>query len=157
MKTVKLKSMTEFILDMDFMTTNEFCTKYNVSLPGFTGEVKSSAAQFLKIDAIKHRLFVAYAKLLNSPIKEDMLKDIADGKTLFPYFEKSSSKRAMEIGTVNSFDNFGEDKFSLCIFKEKTDEHASCWHTYYHLKKVGDLVRCDIQMNETELRKILQI
>lgn len=57
--------LMDFILEIDFLTTTEFCEKYKVPLPIFTGEVKSSADQFLQIDAIKHRMFVEKAKELN--------------------------------------------------------------------------------------------
>ena len=62
----KLIPLIDYVLEIDFLTTNEFCEKYSVPLPYFTGEVKSSADKFLQIDAIKHRMFVEYAKLLNN-------------------------------------------------------------------------------------------
>jgi hypothetical protein len=58
-------TMIEFILEIDSLTTTEFCKKYNVPLPVFTGEIKSSADQFLQIDAIKQKMFVEYAKQLS--------------------------------------------------------------------------------------------
>ena len=54
--------MVQFILEIDFMTTKEFCDKFNVPHPIFTGEVESSAKQFLQVDAIKQKMFVDYAK-----------------------------------------------------------------------------------------------
>jgi hypothetical protein len=57
METIKLKSMIQFILDIDWMTTEEFCEAYHIPIPVFTGDVKSSADQLLQIDAVKHRIY----------------------------------------------------------------------------------------------------
>ena len=58
------KTLEQYILDIDFMTTKEFCDTYNIPHPQYTGDVKTSADQFLAIDAIKQRMFVEYAKKL---------------------------------------------------------------------------------------------
>ncbi len=73
MKTKKLVPMVQFILDIDAMTTKEFCDKFNLPHPFFTGEVESSANLFLQVDAIKHRMFVEYAKFLNKNITANLL------------------------------------------------------------------------------------
>lgn len=80
----KLKSMVEYILEIDWLTTSEFCKKYNYPLPYFTGEVKSSAQQFLDLDAVKHRMFVEYAKFLNKKLNIEMF---VGQKAIFPGFE----------------------------------------------------------------------
>lgn len=66
--------MVQFILDIDWMSTQEFCEAYNIPMPQFTGEVQSSAKQFLQVDAIKHKVFVEYAKFLNKEISVDMFE-----------------------------------------------------------------------------------
>lgn len=73
MKNQKLISMVDFILEIDWMTTKEFCEKHGIPVPYFTGEVESSAKLLLQVDAIKHRMFVDYAKLLNKNITTEIL------------------------------------------------------------------------------------
>ena len=68
--------MIQFILEIDWMTTTEFCDTYNVPHPIFTGDVKSSADQFLQVDAIKHKMFVGHAKLLSKNITVKILGDL---------------------------------------------------------------------------------
>lgn len=75
-----LISMVNFILETDWLTTKEFCDKYNVPLPKFTGEVNSSVNELLAIDAIKHRYFVEYAKMLNRKIT---INDFVSDKPFF--------------------------------------------------------------------------
>lgn len=58
------KNMVDYILEIDAMTTVEFCEKFNVPVPYFTGEAQSSARQFLNIDAIKCKMFIQHAKKL---------------------------------------------------------------------------------------------
>ena len=55
-------TMIEYILEIDSMTTKEFCDKFKVPHPYFTGDVESSTNLLLQIDAIKHKMFVEYAK-----------------------------------------------------------------------------------------------
>lgn len=54
-------SMIKFILDIDWMTTTEFCNTYKIPLPTASG----GAAGFLAVDAIKHKMFVDHAKKLS--------------------------------------------------------------------------------------------
>mgnify|MGYP001346061043 CR=1 FL=1 len=90
-KKVKLISMVDFILYIDGLTTVEFCDKYGVPHPYFTGDVRTSADQFLQVDAIKYRLITAYAKFLNKELTLDMFegdKKIFNGgsyETKLPY------------------------------------------------------------------------
>lgn len=71
---VKIISMVQFVLDIDWMTTKEFCAEYSIPRPYFTGDIKSSADQFRKLDVIKHKMFVEYAKLLNKNITTEILQ-----------------------------------------------------------------------------------
>lgn len=73
MKQKKLIPMIQFILDIDWMGTKEFCDAYEIPHPFFTGDVKTSADLFLQVDAIKHKMFVEYAKLLNKAITSRIL------------------------------------------------------------------------------------
>jgi hypothetical protein len=70
MKTKKLVPMIQFILDIDWMTTTEFCNETGAPIPTIKGGVDS----FLQIDAIKHRLFVEYAKFLNKELTYEMFE-----------------------------------------------------------------------------------
>jgi len=72
-RETKLIPMVQFILEIDWMNTKEFCNKYSVPLPRFTGDIQTSADKFLQIDAIKHKMFVEHAKLLNKEINTDIL------------------------------------------------------------------------------------
>ena len=74
MKVEKLVSMVQFIINIDWMTTSEFCDAYNVPHPYFTGQVKTSVDQFLQIDAIKCKMFIEYAKLLSKKITAEVLE-----------------------------------------------------------------------------------
>ena len=70
-----LVTMVEFILEIDSMTTTEFCKEWNVPLPNWTGDVKTSSDKFLQVDAIKSKMFIDYAKFLNKKFTaEDLVK-----------------------------------------------------------------------------------
>ena len=51
MKSKKLVPMTQFILDIDWMTTKEFCDTYKIPYPTVIGGVND----FLQVDAIKQK------------------------------------------------------------------------------------------------------
>lgn len=124
MKDKKLIPMVQFILEIDFMTTKEFCDTYNVPHPYFTGEIKSSAEQLLQVDAIKHKMFVEYAKILNKNISEDSLKYL--GFT--------------EIDTRGGYPEFKNERFTI------TKDQYGFWLQPYdsmdgvRLSKINDLV-----------------
>lgn len=75
-KNLKMKKsllpMVQFILEIDWLSTVEFCDTFNLPHPRFTGEVESSAKQFVNLDLVKHKMFVEYAKLLNKKLTADM-------------------------------------------------------------------------------------
>lgn len=80
------ESMIDFILNTDWMTTTEFCKYHGVPLPC----ISESADGLLRIDAIKHRMFVDYAKKLGrqKPYKElsELWKDTGTITELFKEF-----------------------------------------------------------------------
>lgn len=76
------------------MTTVEFCDKFNIPYPVFTGEVKSTADQFLQIEAIKQRMFVEYAKFLNKEITLDMFRG---ERKLFSGYEIQDQKNWVDF------------------------------------------------------------
>ena len=59
--TVRAESMIEYILDIDWMTTTEFCKHYEVPPPTAIEGVEG----LFRIDAVKHKMFLDYAKKLN--------------------------------------------------------------------------------------------
>lgn len=63
------ESMIDYILGIDWLGTKEFCEKYDIPVPYYTGEVKSSADQFIRIEAIKSRMFIEHAKKLRKEKK----------------------------------------------------------------------------------------
>lgn len=56
--------LIDFILDVDFLTTAEFCEKYGIDTPEWRGNVKLAASEFIRIDAIKAKMFIDKAKEL---------------------------------------------------------------------------------------------
>lgn len=62
----KMESMTDYILNIDWMTTTEFCKTYDVPLPTVSDGVNG----FLQVDAIKHKMFVEHAKKLRRAKQE---------------------------------------------------------------------------------------
>lgn len=74
MKTTRrLIPMVQFILEIDWMSTKDFCDKYGVPHPRLTSNIQASADQFLQVDAVKHKLFIEHAKLLNKKITADII------------------------------------------------------------------------------------
>jgi hypothetical protein len=67
-----LMPMVQFILEIDWLSTVEFCDTYDLPHPTMEGGVRSAADKFLNLDAIKHKLFVEYAKLLNKKLTVEM-------------------------------------------------------------------------------------
>lgn len=80
MDTNILKTLSNYILDIDAMTMNEFCQVYNISIPSFEGKIKSQIKpQFelvfdLQISNIKQKMFVEYAKFLNKELCIEMFE-----------------------------------------------------------------------------------
>lgn len=83
----------------------------------------------------------AYNDFLNQPIREEMF---LGENPLFPEFIKCSQKYASENRIDKSFDNFGENEFSLSVRKWWGQEYGRKETfglvTSYHLKTVNDLV-----------------
>lgn len=69
----KLISLLEFTLEIDWLSTTEFCKKYNAPLPYWTGNEESSALMFIHVDAHKWRHVKDYAKFLNKKIDNNVL------------------------------------------------------------------------------------
>jgi hypothetical protein len=82
MNTKKLISMVEFILEIDWLTTIEFCNKYQIPRPKFHGDVDYCVSEIFRIDAVKQNMFVSYAKLLNKDLTTDILIKQFDFETL---------------------------------------------------------------------------
>jgi len=144
MKSKKLVPMTQFILDIDWMTTKEFCETYKIPLPTVTGGVND----FLQVDAIKQKMFVEYAKFLNMDLREDMF---TGEKPIFPYFIKCTPKQAEQLGIKKSFDNFGKNEFMMRLFQKDYkagDKTYDTWVTHFHLKKVEQLATFGLLYNE---------
>lgn len=135
MAAKKLIPMTQFILDIDWMTTKEFCEEFKVPLPTVTG----GANDFLQIDAIKQKIFVEYAKFLNMDLREDMF---IGENPIFPNFVKCSQNEALKRGIKMSFDDFGKNEFMMRLFQENRqvgDNTNNTLVTHFHLKKVEHL------------------
>lgn len=108
MKIVKLLPMVKFILDIDSLTTKEFCDKYSVPHPFFTGNVDSSVDKLLQVDAVKHRMFLEYAKFLNKDLTQDMF---VGERAIFVGFEavgvRGGIPQVKNGKYIINFDQFG--------------------------------------------------
>jgi hypothetical protein len=65
-----MDELLKFILDIDFMSTKEFCNNYNIPTP--LSKSKSSeelAFEFITLDAIKYKMLVEKAKEVKNKIK----------------------------------------------------------------------------------------
>jgi hypothetical protein len=142
MKLKKLIPMVDFILDIEWMTTTEFCNETGAPLP----TIKGGSDSFLQIDAIKHRLFVEYANFLNKNLTDEMF--IGDNPT-FPGFVKCTPAEAEKKDILNSFDNFGKDEYMIRMYRnyEANGVTKKAFVTSFHLKKVNDIVTFGMQYN----------
>lgn len=59
-------SLVDFVLNLDFLTTKEFCNNYNIAIPSWQGDTKAAAIQFMELDAIKLKLIIEEAKKLKA-------------------------------------------------------------------------------------------
>lgn len=60
------KELINFILEIESLTTSEFCKKYDIELPSWKGIIEVATIEFLRLDAIKWRMVKDKAKELNS-------------------------------------------------------------------------------------------
>lgn len=110
----KLISMVDFILEIDWLTTAEFCDKNKLPHPHFTGEVKSSAEQFINLDMVKKRMFIEYAKFLNKKLTLDMFvgkKPIFEGFEVNKDFENKDVLR--RVGESQVFAYLDDEPFKM--------------------------------------------
>lgn len=143
MKTNKLVPMTQFILDIDWMTTKEFCETYKIPLPTVTCGVND----FLQVDAIKQKMFVEYAKFLNMDLREDMF---TGENPIFPDFVKCTQKYAVNNNILKSFDDFGKNEFSITMYRnyDANGVKKTTFVTSYRIKKVEQLATFGLLYNE---------
>ena len=58
-----MEELIKYILDLDFLTTKEFCQQYKILLDVNTNkDAKTLAAEFLRLDAIKFKMIVEKTK-----------------------------------------------------------------------------------------------
>jgi len=65
----KQQQMIDYILDIDWLTTKEFCDKYKIPIPIATRDINWNVSEFFRIDAIKWKMVMEYAKKLNKDRK----------------------------------------------------------------------------------------
>jgi hypothetical protein len=65
----KLVNLTDFVVNLDYLTTKEFCHTHKVPEP----TVHEGTEGLFRIDSIKHRFVVQYAKFLKKSITTDIL------------------------------------------------------------------------------------
>ncbi len=138
MEKHKLVSMVDFILAIDWLGTKEFCEKYKLPEPYYTGDVKSSAAQFINLDVIKGKMFLEYAKFLNKKLALEMF--IGPHKKIdgFTQVDSRGGNITLECG-----------KYTITI-----DEHGFYLEPYdsvdgERVTRIEDLAGLDIQYIQT--------
>ncbi|HTJ53321.1 MAG TPA: hypothetical protein VL443_27890 [Cyclobacteriaceae bacterium] len=105
-------SIKDFILELDWLTTKEFCEKYNIETPSWKGSVELAASEFLNIDAIKWNMVKDFAKKQKLPIAQIKSSEITIGKFI-------------ELNGHQPFEEY--DSLSNVI------QHAACfWKTDMH-------------------------
>ena len=111
-----------------------------VSLSEFVDGISDYTSQSKNTDR-GLKMIYAYNNFLKTPICEEMFT----GKNpLFIDFVKCCQSEALKKGIKNSFDNFGEDAFSVTVYrmagKEYNQKDRMTFVTSYHLKTINDLV-----------------
>lgn len=86
--------MVDYILEIDWLTTVELCNKYGIPLPKFTGQVDSSVSEIFRIDAIKQKMFVDYAKFLSKNITLEMF---VGSNAIFDNFETTINSDKIRV------------------------------------------------------------
>lgn len=52
----------QFVRELDWLTTKEFCEKYNIEIPSWKGNVQLAASEFIRLDAIKWNMTKEFVK-----------------------------------------------------------------------------------------------
>lgn len=96
--------LVEYILEIDYLTTKEFCDKFKVPHPTLINGVES----FLQIDAVKHRMFVDKAKQL---YKNRVTLDFIHAA--LQHSEIKNYEYSRPDGYTPPFNNYKFNKFSI--------------------------------------------
>jgi len=156
MKVKKLIPMVQFILEIDWMTTKEFCETYQIPLPTVTGGVND----FLQVDAIKHKMFVEYAKFLNKPLEMGMFYPLNEKGEIMFYdainFENANKFKDAERKLLfNGFSLKGSYQSSMMTIHFQDvlniwwwDRTTQVWSISKGLKTIGDLVNYGLSYND---------
>ena len=103
-----LMPMVQFILEIDFLSTEEFCDAYELQRPYWTGDTQTSADMFIRLEIIKHRMFVEYAKLLNKNLTKEMFVGKNPLIHGFHYVGYNSESKKIRNGKYEiTFDQYG--------------------------------------------------
>ncbi len=148
--------MVQFILEIDWMTTKEFCETYQVPLPTLIGGVND----FLQVDAIKHKMFVEYAKFLNKPLEMGMFYPLNEKGDVMFYdainFESANKFKDAERKLLfNGFSLKGSYQSSTMTIHFQDvlniwwwDKTTQVWSISKGLKTIGDLVNYGLSYND---------
>ena len=60
----QFKDVYQFVLEIDFMTTTEFCNRFNYPVPQWQGVVQVAVMDMLTVDAAKAKVIIEFAKRL---------------------------------------------------------------------------------------------
>ncbi len=102
------------------------------SLNDFVSKLYKSGIKGKEEQALN--LIYTYNYFLNLEITEEMFG------TVFPDFIKCNQKYAVNNNIVKSFDNFGNNEFSITIYTQYGKDKKYAYVTSYHLKTINDLV-----------------
>lgn len=56
------KTAEQFVRELDWLTTKEFCDKYDIEIPSWKGNVQLAASEFIRLDAIKWNMTKEFVK-----------------------------------------------------------------------------------------------
>jgi len=70
--------MKQFILNLSFLTTKEFCEKYDLKLPSNSNKKTKEelAFEFITLDAIKYKMIVEEVKIIKSNVDLDYIQKV---------------------------------------------------------------------------------
>ena len=60
-----MEELVKYILDLDSLTTKEFCEKYKIEMNTFSNDASKLAAEFLRLAAIKYKFIVEKTKQIS--------------------------------------------------------------------------------------------
>ena len=149
MKTYPLIPLSQYVLEVDALSTQEFCEKFKLPPPSWTGETESTALQFIHLDSLKYDMVLQYTKFLNTPLTIGMFTPCdSDGKP-FPTPKLSSEIPAYEAALKRVlFMGFERVKNTGKLIKVKNNDIEICQDGEYYYVSYDIVVEYSVQVIE---------